>query len=73
MVFWIGLGIAVLAGIRLIAYAFDENWIWGVACLAVPGVILYYGFTRWDTVRTTLLWFVGGLGLMLAHAYMGKS
>jgi hypothetical protein len=65
VLFWGGLALALLAGIRLVVLAFNENVWWGVACLIVPGVLLLYGFLHWHTVKKPFLVFLAGLGAML--------
>jgi hypothetical protein len=66
LLFWGGLAIAVMAGIRLIVLAFSVNLYWGLACLFIPGVLLLFGFLYWHDHKKPFLYFLAGLGAMLA-------
>jgi len=62
--FWLGLFVAIAAGIRLIVLDFNENLWWGIACTFIPGVLLLFGFLYWHQVKKPFLYFLAGLGSM---------
>lgn len=60
-------GLLVLVGmLMMLAAAFAESIVWGLACIFVPGALLFFAVTHWDEAkRGFFLWLGGILGIFV--------
>jgi hypothetical protein len=66
VLFWAGALLVLLGGVRVLMHAFNTHLGWGIACLVLPALLLFFGFTHWELAKKPTLAMVLGLGLMLA-------
>ena len=66
MLFWAGVLVALLGGIFVLIHAFNTHIAWGIACLVLPALLLFFGFTHWDLAKKPTLVMCAGLAMMLA-------
>ena len=62
MLYAIGSVIAIVGGIWIVVIAFQDSVLWGLLCLFIPCVALYYVITHWEkTKKPFLIEVVGGV------------
>jgi hypothetical protein len=70
--FLIGVGVLanLVCGIWILVLAFRKGIGWGLACMFIPFVSLYFVITNWDEAKTPFLASVGGVVLAFMGAVM---
>ena len=58
----IGLVLMLVGALWMVVIAFQESVLWGLGCLFIPFVTLFYAATRWAKVKVpALIWAAGWL------------
>jgi hypothetical protein len=65
LLFWVGLIVMILGGIKVLVHAFDTSMGWGVVCLVLPALLLLFGFTHWDLTKKPMGAMLVGFAVML--------
>ena len=73
VLFLIGALIALYGTIIFLITAFRESVLWGIGCLVVPLVNLFFLITHWEDTKTPFLIQLAGGALMLLSAWWGNS
>ena len=70
IIFYVGLGLFVIGGIRLLIAAFRTSVLWGIAVLFItPAAIIYIAF-RWQDAKGPFKIQILGFLIMTGFAYM---
>jgi hypothetical protein len=59
----IGSVISLVGGIWLVVLAFQKSVLWGLGCLLIPCIALYFAFTNWELAKKPFLIMIGGIVL----------
>ena len=63
---YVGLGMMIIGSIWFLVVAFQQDILWGIACVLIPFVSLVYLVKYWNTAsRPFITWVAGFLGLFL--------
>jgi hypothetical protein len=69
----IGIVGLVVGGLWLVVIAFQESFLWGLACLVIPFANLYFVITRWHKTKTPFLIWLAGFILMVIGSALVSS
>jgi hypothetical protein len=69
-VMFFGLIVSVIAGIWFLIAAFSENILWGLGCMFVPFVSLFFLILHWNKAGKPFLVNLVGLALLFGGAFM---
>ena len=67
----IGYLVMAVGGIMLLIAAFQESVLWGIGCLLVPFVALFFVITHWDTAKNGFLIQMAGLAIVVVGILAG--
>lgn len=70
---YIGFGLIVIGGIWFLIAAFRERVLWGIGCLPIAPVSLFFLFAYWDEAKNPFLLQLSGIGLAVLAVYMGAE
>jgi hypothetical protein len=73
ILYWMGLIIAVGGSIWFLIVAFQESVLWGLGCLLVPLVSLFFLFAHWDEAAKPFGVSLGGTVLMILGGALGAN
>lgn len=68
-----GFFLAVVASLWLLVRAFSESILWGLGCLFIAPVWLFFVIVHWRQAKDPFLLWLTGLGLVLGAAMMGGA
>ncbi len=60
LLYGIGILLATVGGIWIVVIAFQESVLWGLGCLLIPCIALYYVITHWEKTKKPFLIEVAG-------------
>ncbi|HEU4390617.1 MAG TPA: hypothetical protein VFV34_22630 [Blastocatellia bacterium] len=66
----VGMIVMVVGGIWILVLAFQESLLWGICCLIIPLVSLYFAITRWSKTKVPFLIYLGGAALLIVGGMM---
>ncbi len=70
----LGWGVAIVGVLWVVVLAFQENPLWGFACLFLPPVGgLAFTFTHWADCKTPFFIQVAGSALIFIGSLMGRG
>ena len=67
----IGYIVMFVGAIMLLIAAFQESVLWGIGCLLVPFVALFFVITHWDVAKNGFLIQMGGLAIVIVGILAG--
>ena len=71
--FIIGALVFLYGGIIFLITAFRESVLWGIGCLLVPLVNVFFLITHWEDTKTPFLIQLAGGVVMILAAWWGNS
>ena len=57
----IGSIVSLVGGIWILVIAFQKSVLWGLGCMFIPCVILYFAATNWELTKKPFLIMIGGI------------
>lgn len=68
---FIGAIMVLIGSIWFIIAAFSESVLWGIGCIIVPFVSLFFLFSHWDKAGKPFLIQLGGFALVIVGTIAG--
>ena len=70
---FIGLGVFIFGGVAFLISAFKTSLLWGVGCLLITPVTIFYLFMHWGDAKKPFIILLSGSAIMLVGSYMQGS
>ena len=69
----IGFGLVIIGGLGLLIAAFRESLLWGLGCLLLSPISLFFVVIHWDNAKKPFLLQLVGIGLLFLTSFIGAG
>lgn len=73
ILFYIGAAISILGALGFLLAAFSESALWGLGCLFISPVSLFFLFMHWDRAKNPFLLEMLGVVIMVVAMVLGAG